>query len=132
MTYRFNRVAFTVRDLEESIAWYKEVLGFVLIFRYEKPHIKLVHLKLNEFVLELLEFGGRTATIPNYRKTLNDELHVVGTKHLSIETEDLESSIVDLEKKGVEFASEIDESAAGGRFIFFKDCNGILIELYGL
>jgi catechol 2,3-dioxygenase-like lactoylglutathione lyase family enzyme len=132
MTYRFNHVAFTVKNLEESIAWYKHVLGFNLTFRYEKPHIKIVNLKLNDFVLELLEFGERTDMLPNYRKTLNDDLHVVGTKHLCIETDDLDGSILDLEKKGVEFASEIDIAASGGRFIFFKDCNGILLELYGI
>jgi methylmalonyl-CoA/ethylmalonyl-CoA epimerase len=132
MTYKFNHVAFTVSSLEESIAWYKHVLGFDLIFRYEKPHIKLVNLKLNDFILELLEFGDTSEALPKYRKTLNEDLHVVGTKHLCIESDDLEASIKDLEEKGVEIASEIDTAASGGRFIFFKDCNGILIELYGI
>lgn len=130
MLYKFNHVAFTVKDINESSAWYADVLGFKEVFRYEKPHIKLVNLDYNGFILELLEFGTETKPLPDYRKHLNEELHVIGTKHLCIESEDLELTIQTLREKNVEFEGEIDTAAAGGKFIFFKDCNGIFIELY--
>lgn len=130
MTYKFNHVAFTVKDINESTSWYQNALGFKEIFRYEKPHIKIVNLDFNGFILELLEFGKSTEPLPNYRKHIDEELHVIGTKHLGIESENLENSIKTLMEKNVEFVGEIDTAAKGGRFIFFKDCNGILIELY--
>jgi catechol 2,3-dioxygenase-like lactoylglutathione lyase family enzyme len=130
MQYTFHHVAFTVKDINESSAWYADVLGFKEVFRYEKPHVKIVNLEYNGFVLELLEFGKDTKPLPDYRKNLQEELHVVGTKHLCIESEDLDLTIQMLKEKQVEFEGEVDTAAAGGKFIFFRDCNGILLELY--
>lgn len=130
MQYKFHHVAFTVKDINTSSSWYANMLGFKEVFRYEKPHIKIVNLDFNGFILELLEFGKSTKPLPDYRKNLQEELHVVGTKHLCIQSENLEQTIDALKEKGVEFVGEIDDAAAGGRFIFFRDCNGILIELY--
>lgn len=130
MQYKFNHVAFTVKDINESSLWYSQVLGFKEVFRYEKSHIKLVNLDFNGFILELLEFGNDTKPLPDYRKNLQEELHVIGTKHLCIESENLDLTIQRLRDKNVEFEGDIDTAATGGKFIFFKDCNGILLELY--
>lgn len=59
-----------------------------------------------------------------------DDLHVIGTKHLCIEVDDLDEFIKQLQSKAVEFATKMDTAGFGGRYIFIKDCNGILIELY--
>lgn len=59
-----------------------------------------------------------------------NDLHVIGTKHLCIQVENLERAVGELKTKGVQFATEIDTAGFGGRYIFFKDCNDILIELY--
>lgn len=130
MKLSFNHVAFTVANLEESIKWYEDILGMKQIFTYQKGSVRFVFMRRDEITLELFHFGKDTKPLPEYRKELMDDLYVVGAKHLCIETDNLDESIDQLRKKGVEIAGEIDTAAIGGRFVFFRDCNGILIELY--
>ena len=130
MNFKTHHVALTVNNLEESIKWYREKLGFEVIHRYKKDRMEFVLLKLNEVRIELFNFGSETKPLPEYRKGLTDDLQTVGVKHLCLEVENLSDMIVRLKQKGVEFVTEIDSAAFGGEFIFIKDCNGILIELY--
>ena len=130
MKFNTHHVAFTVNNLEESTKWYKEKLGFEITHQYKKDDMEFVLLEQDEVKIELFNFGTETKQMPEHRETLMEDLHVVGTKHLCIEVENLENAIKDFKNKGIEFVTEIDSAAFGGRYIFFKDCNGILIELY--
>lgn len=125
-----HHAAFTVKNAEESMNWYKEKLGFEVIHRYDRHGMEITQLKLDEVRIELFCYKEETKPLPAYRKKLMDDLHVIGTKHLCIEVEDLDLMIKELKGKGVEFATELDTAGFGGRYIFIKDCNGILIELY--
>lgn len=130
MKFKPHHIAFTVSNTEESINWYQDKLGFEVIHKYNKHSMEITQLKLDDVRLELFCYGKDTKPLPDYRKTLMDDLHVIGTKHLCIEVDDLDDTIKELQSKGVKFATEIDTAGFGGRYIFFKDCNGILIELY--
>lgn len=126
----FHHIAFTVNNLKESIQWYQRKLGFELVHKYKKDGMEFALIKLGQVKIELFNFGKQTKPLPNYRKELMNDLHTIGTKHLCLETENLDKTISDLKKKDVEFVTKIDNASFGGRYIFFKDCNGILIELY--
>ncbi len=130
MSFKPHHVAFTVKNTEESIKWYQDKLGFEVIHRYDKHGMEITQLKLDDVRLELFCYREDTKPLPDYRKELMDDLHVMGTKHLCIEVDNLEQTIEALKQKGVEFSTEVDIAGFGGRYIFFKDCNGILIELY--
>lgn len=129
MIFTPHHVAFTVTDIEESVEWYKEKLGFKTTHRYNKMGSDRAILELDQVRLELFSFGKDTKPLPDYRKDLLDDLHVQGIKHLCIEVDDLDRLIKSLNKKGVE-TRKVDTAGFGGRFTFIKDCNGILIELY--
>lgn len=129
MKFKPHHIAFTVGNLEESIAWYKEKLGFEIVHKYFKNGWQIALMKLDDVQIELFGFD-KTNPLPEHSKDLMSDLHTVGTKHLCIEVEDLNEIIQDLKAKGVEFVTEIDTASFGGRYTFFKDCNGILIELY--
>jgi len=130
MTFKSHHTAFTVNNLEESISWYQDKLGFKIIYEYKKGNMEFALLKLDSVKIELFSFVDGTKPIPNYRKKLMDDLHVAGTKHLCIEVEKLDEAVEKLKEKKVEFVTEVDSAAFGGHYIFFKDINGILIELY--
>ena len=130
MNFKPHHVAFTVKNTEQSVEWYKNKLGFRVIHKYNKNDMKITLLKLGDVKLELFCFGKETKSLPNHRRVLIDDLHVIGTKHLCIEVDNLDQSIKKLKEKRVEFATEIDTAGFGGRYIFIKDCNDILIELY--
>jgi catechol 2,3-dioxygenase-like lactoylglutathione lyase family enzyme len=130
MKFKSNHVAFTVNNIDESIKWYSEKLGFTVVFRYNKHDMKIAILKLGEVRIELFCFNKNTKALPDYRKDLMNDLHVIGTKHLCIEVDNLDQAIKTFKTRGIIFTREIDAAAFGGRYIFFKDCNDILIELY--
>ena len=87
-------------------------------------------LGLNNLRLELFNFRKDTKPLPNYRNELTKDLQVIGTKHLCFETINLDKHIKELKNKRVNFITQPDNAFFGGRYVFFKDCNGILIELY--
>jgi len=130
MKLKPHHVALTVKNTEESIRWYQDKLGFQVIHRYNKHGMEITQLKLENVRLELFCYGQNTKPLPDYRKNLVDDLHVIGTKHLCIEVDNLDEKIKKLKGKEVEFIMHIDTAGFGGRYIFFKDCNGILIEIY--
>jgi catechol 2,3-dioxygenase-like lactoylglutathione lyase family enzyme len=130
MHFKPHHVAFTVKDLDESVAWYISKLGFAVINHFERPARNTALLKKDDVCIELFGINSGAKPLPEYRKKLYDDITVIGTKHLCIEVSHLEKVVSDLQKKGVEFVTEIDDASFGGKFIFLKDCNGILIELY--
>lgn len=130
MTTQPHHIAFTVNNLTESIQWYIEKLGFRLIHKYKSQTIEIAHIILGNVRIELFNFAEKTQLLPDYRNNLLDDLHVVGTKHLCIEVDDLDAMINKLKDNDVELATTLNTTSFGGEYIFFKDCNGILIELY--
>ncbi len=127
---RLHHVALAVRDMDESVQWYQDKLGFELIKRYEKRGSEIAHLSLGDTRIELFNYGEETKSLPEYRKGLETDLKTIGTKHLCIEVENLDACCRELKQRGVELATEIETAGFGGEFVFFRDCNGILIELY--
>mgnify|MGYP001612309651 CR=1 FL=1 len=130
MALVFHHVAFTVRDAEQSKKWYQEKLGFAITNERSKNGVDIVFMRLGDVLIELFSFGSETKDLPDYRINVVDDLHVEGTKHLCLGTDDLDKSMAELKSKGVEFVTEVDTGAFGGRYIFFRDCNNILIELF--
>lgn len=130
MNFKPHHVALTVKSTEESIQWYQDKLGFQVIHKYNKHGMEITLLKLGDVRIELFSYGKDTEPLPAYRKELIDDLHVIGTKHLCIEVDDLDKIIQQFTESGVEFTTKLDTAGFGGRYIFIKDCNSILIELY--
>jgi glyoxylase I family protein len=129
MTPSFHHVALTVNDLDKSAKWYGDKLGFKLWHRHKSATLEFVELELNGFHLELFSFGRDTEPLPLYRRDLMDDLRVVGTKHLALRVKNLDQTLTSLKAKGVEPTTEIDTASFGGRYVFIRDPNGILIEL---
>jgi methylmalonyl-CoA/ethylmalonyl-CoA epimerase len=134
----------SVPDIEAAIAWYGNILGFVLESRFEVPPIAAqgAFLKRDALRLELWQIGPG-AQVPAVRKNPDSDLTVGGTKHMAFAVPDLQAHLPELVRRGVDIAAvqrdptqpmkieanpaEIAHPAAFA--VFIRDPGGTLIEL---
>jgi len=124
-----EHLGISVADLEQSVKWYHEVLGFELE-RQEyaapmKSHVAFMH--NGPFRLEIFAHDD-TLPVPEERRTPNLDIRTQGTKHLCFLHEDVPGLARELEQIGVEI---VFGPACNGsqHMIFIRDINGILIEI---
>ncbi|MFA7310138.1 MAG: VOC family protein [Candidatus Paceibacterota bacterium] len=126
---KINHVAFSVSNSDRSVNWYQNNLGFKLERKYEKHGLTIAHLVSGEARIELFS-GSGSESLPENRKKLLDDLQMVGTKHVCFEVDNVERFAGNLKEKGVGFETDVDTAGFGGKYVFIKDLDGILIELY--
>ena len=126
MTFRLRYFAIRVRDMDESVKFYTEVLGMEIVEPVQPApptHGKVATLKSpkSDQVLELNWYEPGTRFGSSY---LNGE----DLDHLAFDCEDLEGAVARLERKGVVVVFRLKE-VGGWNEAFIKDPNGIWIEL---
>ncbi|MDO4196843.1 MAG: VOC family protein [Prevotellaceae bacterium] len=119
-----NHIAIIASDIERSIAFYVDVLGFTIIrkvYREERDSWK-VDLALNgDYLIELFTFPDAPQR-PSYPEAL-------GLRHLAFTVDDIETSISELQSKGIETESIRIDPFTGYKCVFFADPDGLPIEL---
>ena len=122
---RNHHVAIICSNYELSKKFYTEVLGFGIIketFRKQRDSYKL-DLRVGENdQIELFSFPNRP------QRPSNPE--ACGLRHLSFEVDDIESSVRDLESKGVAVEDIRLDEITGKKFTFFKDPDNLPLEIY--
>ena len=112
-----------VSDLEQSIQWYCDNLGFTVKSRNDKSPAgnRIVHLELpgNEHTLEF-------TWSPDFRLQVQEDL-----LHFAIGVPDLTAFCAELEEKGLEIWPDDwrDKFAAGNKMAFLTDPDNYEIEL---
>jgi len=101
----FNRMAFSVTDLEKSIEWYHDVLGFEVTFRTEffKANAIVAFMQKNNIPLELLQAKSGAFRIDALFENAPNHIRPIGNKLLVLEVDDLHAATLELEEKGVTF-----------------------------
>jgi methylmalonyl-CoA/ethylmalonyl-CoA epimerase len=116
-----------VPNLDEAIAWYGRMLGFVLeerLFISKIPaHIAFV--KRDNFRIEIFEVEG-AEPLPADRCVPNLDLKTHGNKHMCFETPDVPAAMAALHAAGADIAFEL--VVDGNPTAFVRDCAGNLIE----
>ena len=81
----------SVSDLDASIRWFHEILGFDEISRDELPDagFKLAFIRNGEFEIELFE-PYQYIPMPEERKQTNDDVKTLGTKHICFAVDHLD------------------------------------------
>ncbi|MBO0931971.1 VOC family protein [Fibrella aquatilis] len=129
-----HHAALSVSDLDETINWYREKLGFTEEFRYEFPpemKTKAAFVRLGELRIELFEVTGADPVPPTSTDFASD-LHVRGMKHMGLRVANVDAARAELEQRGVTFVTPTGDvpNSNGARYAFFHDNNRVLIELY--
>ena len=128
---RAEHIMISTDDFEETLTWYRDVLGFEVAQRWtvpEFPGLELGYLEKNGFVIEVVETPEARESISrpsDLGEALNDR--VIG--HFAFLVADVDAVAEELRRRGAEFMVEPTSYLdAGRRLIFIYDNNGYVIE----
>jgi methylmalonyl-CoA/ethylmalonyl-CoA epimerase len=126
---RIHHCAISVPNVEESIAWYREMLGFEVVWRTKIPglDVDLVQLRGAGFLLELFQVPG-AAPLPEGRSHPDIDFRTHGVKPFAIEVSDAPGFVWELQAKGVELVHVAEFEGTYGAFILDNSRN--LIEIW--
>ena len=124
MLSRQHHIAIIASDYEKARAFYVDKLGFRLVREVyrEAQGDYLRMLQLGDTVLEL--FIRPDAP----RRVTNPE--ALGLRHLAFHVEDVEKAAAWLNSLGIDTEPIREDTCNGGRFTFFRDPDGLPLELH--
>jgi len=120
---KFTHVSITVQNMDESIRFYREVMGLELVSRREIPEnkaeIAFLSDKISDVRVELTYWKDKTDW------TSGDELD-----HLAFTVPNMDEAMKKFRRQGVEIAREpYSLKGSTTKIAFIKDPNGIWIEI---
>ena len=122
---QIHHVAIICSDYEVSKKFYVELLGFPIIhetFRAERNSYKLDLQVGNYDQIELFSF-------PNPPQRPNSP-EACGLRHLAFKVADIAATVAELKAKGVEVEPIRVDEITQKQFTFFKDPDGLPLEIY--
>ena len=119
-----HHIAIICSDYEKAKEFYIDKLGFELIREEYRPAI-------GDY-LRMLRQGDTTLELfikPDYpQRVTNPEAK--GLRHLAFHVEEIEPAVAWLNAMGIETEPIREDLVNGGRFTFFKDPDGLPLELH--
>lgn len=122
---KVHHIAIICSDYKKSLDFYTNVLGFKVIsenYREKRQSYKTDLFLNGDYVIELFSFPNPPQRLTNPEAT--------GLRHLAFEVNNIEESVKELELFNIEHESIRIDEYTSKRFVFFKDPDGLPIELY--
>lgn len=128
-TIKLDHIGIAVKNLDETIKFYKDVLGLPLEGTevVEDQNVKVAFLPVGDTEIELLE-----STTPDGPIAKHIERRGEGVQHLAFRVDDIEEAIEYMKSKGLRMIDEKPRYGAGGAKIAFvhpKSSHKVLVEL---
>jgi methylmalonyl-CoA/ethylmalonyl-CoA epimerase len=131
MKKKIDHIGIAVRDLDNSISIYKNILGGTLIDRYQSDAIgvesEIAIIEVNGDRIELLSpTNNSTSPIARFIKQKGKGVH-----HIAYQVENLDEAIKELEEKGIRILEgSLRINKHGRRLIYLNpaDTEGTIIE----
>ncbi len=129
MIRKIDHIGIAVKNLEEALKLYTEVLGLEIEGTevVEDQKVKVAFLPVGDSEIELLESTDPEGPIARYIEKRGE-----GIQHLALRVDDIEQALEEVKKKGIKLIDEKPRYGAGNARIAFlhpKSTNGVLIEL---
>lgn len=125
---RIHHVAIIVRDIEESLAVYRDLLGLELetVMPIESDRVIIAFLGVGESRIELVQPTDDTTGVARFLATRGEGFH-----HLCLEVPDLAAILDDLSARGVELIDRAPRRGAEGPVAFLhpRAGRGVMVEL---
>ena len=129
MLKKINHIGVAVKNLEETKAFYRDILGLKLEREEELPDqkLKVAMFSIGEVHIELLEATSPESTIAKFIEKKGSGLH-----HVAFETDGIIDEIKHLEEDGVQMIDKMPRNGAHNTKIAFlhpKSTFSVLTEL---
>ena len=119
-----HHIAIICSDWENTKEFYVNKLGFELTMEAYRP--------AQDDYLRMLRLGETTLEVfirPDAPQRINNP-EAMGARHLAFRVEDAEAAARWLNDRGVETEPIREDPYNGGRFTFFKDPDGLPLEIH--
>ena len=119
-----HHIAIICSDWMQTKEFYVDKLGFEVIREVYRPEFQdyLRMLRQGDTVLEIF-------IKPDYPERMTNP-EAKGLRHLAFHVEKLEPAVQWLNAMGIQTEPIREDKANGGRFVFFKDPDGLPLELH--
>ena len=131
LAQQMHHFAIVVADLDESLRWYKEKLGFTLEKRFGFPEVgtEIAHIVSESGLrLEVMSRAGSVSG-PDVDRDAFAALLTQGAKHIGFLVADVDATAQELKRRGITLVHEpTTVPPAGVRNCWIRDNTGTLIE----
>jgi methylmalonyl-CoA/ethylmalonyl-CoA epimerase len=125
---RIHHVAVVVRDIEASLAFYRDALGLPveLVLPIGSDGVTIAFLTAGESKVELVEPTDEGTGVARFLASRGEGFH-----HVCFEVPDLAATLEDLGARGLQLIDSAPRRGAEGpvAFIHPSACHGVLVEL---
>ena len=129
--------SFTVSDIDRSVEFYTEVLGFEQDLRFDvdgegistivglpDTRLRIAFVRLGEFRIELIQYATPAGV------KIDTATNNVGSAHIAFWTDDVDKTYEELKAKGVEFiAAPTNSKPDRPRVAYFTDPDDNTLEI---
>ena len=131
MIKTIDHIGIMTNDLQQSVEFYTDVLGFSVSTKIEMDDtgFSAIVVEKNGSKIELIGYRGE---IPKRSEGIEIKMGGVSipiNDHITFTVDDIGATTTELKEKGVEFGLEPIQLEGGMKIASFKDPNGVLIEL---
>jgi len=124
-----EHIGIAVKNLEESIKYYEDILGFKCysIEEVKEQKVKTAFFLVGQTKIELLESTDPEGPIGKFIEKKGEGVH-----HIAFAVKGLENALTEIETKGVRLIDKTPRKGAEGLDIAFlhpKSTHGVLTEL---
>lgn len=128
MIDKIHHIGIAVQDLDESLKFYRDVLGLHVhaLDTVEDQGVRAALLTIGQSEIELLEPTRPDANMAKFLERKGEGLH-----HICFQTADVDGELETLKAKGVELVDQKSRAGLAGMICFLhpKASRGVLVEL---
>jgi methylmalonyl-CoA epimerase len=129
MLEKLDHIGIAVKDLDQAIKLYKDVFGIEPSLVYESAYTKakIAFIPIGETRIELIQPSNPESVVGKFLEKKGEGIH-----HISFKVKDVDQSLGELEKKGIQLIDKKPRKVRENERVAFlhpKSTNGVLFEL---